>query len=100
MKITNENIKNLSISSGEQALLESLLVDLDDINNFIEEPLYIDFQDWHNEYSPERIDPCPDYYGMYTVKRNGKTIGIEMTIGDLDLVICVLYQFLINDEVD
>ena len=96
MKVTNDNIKTLPISAREQGLLESILMDLEDINK-IDPSLYIDWQDYHDEYSPERTDPCPDYYGYYRIGSCNKEdfIGIEMTIDDLDMVMCTLYNYIV-----
>ena len=56
-------------------LLYALLLDLAEINNSLEkkgyDKIYIEYQDYHNEYSPERTDPCPDYYGTYKIYSEG-----------------------------
>lgn len=102
MKITIENINNLNISNSNKSLLKALLIDVEDLNNIATnanqeyKKLYIDFQDWHNEYNAERTDPCPDYYGYYTLrfeKNPNEKCGIEMNLEDLDLVICSLYNY-------
>lgn len=106
MRVTEENIENIPIKEREQALLKALLIDLEEINSMQNSQLYIDWQEWHNEYNPERTDPCPDYYGMYTVRDNSnpnEILGVEMNIDDLDTALCLLYNFaeminsLIND---
>ena len=100
MKVTEENIKNLPIKDNEKCLLKALLEDLHFINDYLidrdKEPIFINFQDFHNQYSPERVDPCPDYYGMYTLTSDslaGKILGVEMTLSDLDDTLCMLYNF-------
>ena len=100
MKITIENYK----MCGEKPnYLYSLLIDLAELNrliekaNIINKELYIDYQDYHNtEYSPERTDPCPDYFGMYKLvfeKNPYESVGTEMTIGELDSAMCILINF-------
>jgi hypothetical protein len=100
MRVTYENIKTLPISDTAKRLLKALLLDIDDINKMnLKPPIYIDWQDFHNEYSPERTDPCPDYYGYYTLKSEvleGEIIGIEMTLDMLDDTLCALSNYVIN----
>ena len=70
--------------------------DIEAINLYPSKPsIFIDWQDYHNEYSPERTDPCPDYYGYYRLKtNNGDLIGLEMNVDTLDDCLCVLYDYL------
>ena len=100
MRVTYENVKTLPINDREKRLLRALLLDIDDINKMnLKPPIYIDWQDFHNEYSPERTDPCPDYYGCYTLKSDaleGEIIGVEMTIDMLDDTLCTLSNYVIN----
>lgn len=99
MKITFDNIKNLPITDHDKILLKSLLEDLEQINNIGDKTLYFNWIDEHTEYSPERTDPCPDYYGMYQIincNKEDETIGIEMTIEDLDMVMCALYNYIVD----
>ena len=71
MKVTRENFKCIE---NNQSLLESLLIDLEELNQLLEDKdesyrkLYIDYQDYHNEYAPEQTDPCPDYYGLFSLR--------------------------------
>ncbi len=96
MKITKDNIEDLPIKDGNKLLLKALLKDVDEINNKSKKKIYIDWQDWHNEYSPERVDPCPDFYGFYTIRRESDDdlIGVEMTIDTLDYSLCMLCDYL------
>lgn len=99
MKVTEENINDLNISVREIILLRALFEDLDTINKVGNTELYIDWQDWHNKYSPERIDPCPDYYGYYTIRSKSdpsEILGVEMTIDDLDMSLCLLYNYVVD----
>jgi len=93
MKITNENVKE--VSKNEQELLKALLQDVEEINKIAKNPIEIIYQDWHNKYSPERVDPCPDYYGYYRIlTNNNETIGEEMTINDLDNALMIINETL------
>ena len=85
----------------EDNLVWSFYSDLLHINNIIadnisyDKQLELHWQDWHDEYSLERIDPCPDYYGTYTLRdKNGEIIGDHMTIDDLNNILFVLEEFL------
>ena len=100
MKVTKENFKCIE---NNQSLLESLLIDLEELNQLLEDKdesyrkLYIDYQDYHNEYSPERTDPCPDYYGLFSLrfeKNPYETVGDMMTLEELDTILCVLVNFM------
>ena len=99
MKVTIDNVENFPISEYEKGLLKALLKDLEDINQKSKVELYIDWIDEHTEYSPERTEPCPDYYGMYVIRPVNtpyKSIGVEMDIENLDLTMCVLYNYIVN----
>ena len=101
MKVTLKNIEDIPISCQEQNLLTVLLKDLEEINNNIPNleihEIYIDWIDKHTEYSPERVDPCPDYYGYYRLWQGNKTLGIEMDLETLDYVMCVLNDIYVNN---
>ena len=100
MRVTYENIITLPVKDSEKRLLKALLLDIEEINKKSSKPpIYIDWQDFHNEYSPEWIEPCPDYYGFYTLQSDaleGETIGVEMTIDMLDDALCTLSNYVIN----
>jgi len=96
MKITNENYKEL-VPENEQKLICMLLDDLNVVNEMGNKELYIDIQKHHNEYSPERVDPCPDYYNFYTlrfVKDENETVGDFMRIEDLDNALLILSNYI------
>lgn len=117
MKVTFDNIKDIKYIEGYnkdygvnanystvdgQKLIKSLLIDLDELNNLLEDKdesyrqIYINYEDKHTEYSPERTDPCPDYYGMFTlrfVKNPYETIGDVMSLDELDNALCILINF-------
>lgn len=117
MKVTIDNIKEVKYIEGYnkdygvdalyntidgQNLLKSLLIDLDELNDLLKDKgesyrqIYINYEDKHTEYSPERVDPCPDYYGMFTLrfeKNPYETVGDIMTLNELDSAICILINF-------
>ncbi len=100
MKITEETI--CKIPEKEQGLVKALLQDLEEINHNLplrSKELYLNWIDYHTEYSPEWTDPCPDFYGMYTVKREGDSeiLGVEMTLDELDTSLCLLHNFVVYD---
>ena len=102
MKLDNENYKNY-VPKNDQELFRALLIDLTIINRLLVDQgdsyrqLYFDVETNHTPYSPERTDPCPDYYGMYTIRfeRNPyETVGDYMTINELDNAIFILSNFI------
>jgi hypothetical protein len=109
MKVTTENIKDIqyiydyyNVENGRN-VLESLMIDLMELNQLLDnkdesyKKLYIDYEDKHTEYSPERTDPCPDYYGQFKLrfeKNPYETVGDIMTLNELDVVICALVNFI------
>ena len=100
MIVTENNIKDIPISNKDKDLLKALLLDLEEINHNLPLKTYdisIDWIDKHTEYSPERVDPCPDYYGMYRLWQGNKTLGIEMDLEVLDYVLAVLNDIFEDD---
>ena len=98
MIINEENIS--SLPEKEQSLVKALLQDLEEINHNLplkSKDLYIDWIDKHTEYSPERVDPCPDYYGMYRIIRGSEVLGVEMDLDTLDTALCLLHNFVVYD---
>lgn len=108
MKVTQENIKeikyvyNWNSSDSAQNYLKSLLIDLLELNNELDKKnesykkLYIDYEDKHTEYSPERTDPCPDYYGLFRLRLENNTkdiIGLELSLDELDTTLCEFVNF-------
>lgn len=86
-----------NIPDNEKNIIHALYCDILELNNIIENNLgedkclHLHYQDWHDEYSEERVDPCPDYYGTYSlINDNGDRIGINMDIDTLDTVLCSL----------
>ena len=96
MKITSENIESLPISDYEKGLLKALLIDIEEFNSLAPHPIYIDYIDYHTEYSPERTDPCPDYFGFYRIYSPDceDFLGIEMNVDDLDISLCLLHNYI------
>ena len=100
MIVTLENIKDIPISEKEQELLKALLIDLEEINHNLPlkmSNISIDWIDEHTEYSPERTDPCTDYYGYYRLRQGNEILGVEMDLEILDYVLCVLSNIFINE---
>ena len=100
MIVTENNIKDIPISDKDKDLLKALLLDLEEINHNLPLKTYdisIDWIDKHTKYSPERVDPCPDYYGMYRLWQGNKTLGIEMDLEVLDYVLAVLNDIFEDD---
>ena len=62
-----------------------------------ENSMFIEYENAHTVYSPERTDPCPDYYGCFTLRwenEPSETIGDFMTLDELDTVLCALNDVL------
>lgn len=107
MKVTIDNIKNIKYIDGYaldygKRHLKAILKDVDELNDLLKDKgesyrqIYINYEDEHTKYSPERVDPCPDYYGMFTLrfeKNQYETIGEVMSLDELDNAICILINF-------
>ena len=111
MKVTKDNIESIDYIVNKdycinyKTLLEALLIDIDEINNMLHNKnmdymkIYIDYNDKHTEYSPERVDPCPDFYGSFSVRlehNQYEKIGCDMDIEMLDSNLCTIYNFVEN----
>ena len=105
MKINDNNINEIVYYAGTsrhskscQKVLKSLLLDLELINAKLADnwgKMYIDYETDHTEYLPERTDPCPDYYGTFTLRWEespGECVGDRMTIEELDTLMCGLFD--------
>lgn len=73
--------------------LSALLKDLKEINRHTKRMIFIEYQDWHDEYSVERVEPCPDYYGYYRLKAENEIIGEEMTLDELDSALMLISNY-------
>ena len=104
--LTKDNIKDVEYSVGcvsmEELpqLLNSLLDEVNGINDMtidihgdIASLLSIAWENEHTEYSPERTDPCPDYYGFFYIIKDGVAVGDAMSIDQLEEAICLLDDF-------
>ena len=88
----------------DRLLLKALYDDLNEINKLLiingyDMQLRIDYENNHTEYSPERTDPCPDFYGMFTLSfehNQNEIIGDIMTIDELDQALFVIIEFYKN----
>ena len=74
-------------------LLAALLEDLKELNRHTKRMIFIEYQNWHDEYSPERTEPCPDFYGYYRLKAENETIGEEMTLEELNSALLLLNNY-------
>lgn len=109
MRIIKENIKDIDYFQGFEgdlsyckSLLVSLLTDLDELNQMLEDngenyrKLYIEYIDSHTEWSAERTEPCPDYYGMFKLvfeKNPYECVGEPMNVLELDNAMLLLINF-------
>lgn len=96
MKLTNENLYILP--EKEQSLAQALLMDIDELNQILSKNVqdrvaYLDWQDYHDSYSPERTDPCPDFYGCYCIMINDKQVGDKLKIQDIDYSIYEIISY-------
>jgi len=115
MIVTRDNLDKVDIPEKDKSLLESLLKDIDEFNELIGYPedndrrfiymeklprIWISWQDYHNEYSPENLE-APDYYGCFRICISPKDvfsdvddqyipISPELTIDELDTSLCTL----------
>lgn len=85
----------LNKDNTSNGLLKSLLDDLEIINSQHNTNIELHQVDKHTEWSPERTDPCPDYYGMYYlyIPETKETIGDYMYIDDLNETMYILSEF-------
>ena len=108
--LDKDNIKDVEYSVGCVAnedvptLLESLLDEVFEINNMLTvihgnkaNLISIAWENEHTEYSPERVEPCPDYYGFFYIIRDNTSIGDAMSIDQLDESLALISDFV---EVD
>ena len=96
MQITKENLNLLP--EKERVYVNNLLdYDLQEINYFNKGIFTLHWQDYHDEYSPERTDPCPDFYGMYDIRKDGKRVMyIPVTLVEVDEYLFFLLEVLKN----
>lgn len=85
----------LNKNDTSNGLLKSLLDDIEIINSQHNTNIELHQVDKHTEWSPERTDPCPDYYGMYYlyIPETKEIIGDYMYIDDLNEIMYVLSEF-------
>ena len=97
MQITKENLN--SLPEKERNYVKNLLdYDLEEINSFHKGVFTLHWQDYHDEYSPERTDPCPDFYGMYYIrKNNNRVMYVPVTLQEIDEYLFFLWSIL-KDE--
>lgn len=109
MIVTKENISQIDYFAGAtistdscKKLLSSLLNEIEELNVKIGKTLgklCVDYINVHTIYSPERTEPCPDWYGMFRLYYESnlcESIGDKMTIHELDTVLCTLSDMFEN----
>ena len=96
MRITEENIDRNYESLDDRDYVRALMKDIAEINEVTGLDFFIDFQDYHDEYSPERTDPCPDYFGFVRLKEAhmppGESLGGVVTLDELDTLIYTVHS--------
>lgn len=91
MILARENIN--ALPNSEQSLANALLSDLDELNLGNDWDIKISWQEYHDDISPECLEP-QDHYGEYRlIDKTGNSIGCEMSIHELDTVMCALIGF-------
>lgn len=91
MILTSDNIN--ALPNSEQSLANALLSDLDELNLGNDWDIKISWQEYHDDISPECLEP-QDHYGEYRlIDKTGNSIGCEMDIHELDTVMCALIGF-------
>ena len=97
MQITKENL-NLIPKEERNFVEDTLDYELEEINSFNKGIFTLHWQDYHDEYSPERTDPCPDFYGMYYIrKNNNRVMYVPVTLQEVDEYLFFLWSIL-KDE--
>lgn len=97
MQVTKENLNLLP--EKERNFVEDILdYELEEINSFNKGVFTLHWQEYHDEYSPERTDPCPDFYGMYYIrKNNNRVMYLPVTLQEVDEYLFFLWSIL-KDE--
>lgn len=99
MKLTTDNIdevkKQFTIYNDvDYAKLHAILQDIEQYNEQRIFPYNLEAHivEHHTQYSCERTDPCPDYYGTIYIKWEncGDHIMDDMNISGLDDVMCAI----------
>lgn len=90
------NTKSNMFSDDDIGLAEAILRDAMEysIEGIFPDRLEIHIVDEHTQYSAERTDPCPDYYGTFTIKwaSQNDIINDGFTLAELDNNMCTLCQ--------
>lgn len=98
MQVTKENLNLLP--EKERDYVKNLLdYDLEEINSFNKGVFTLHWQDYHDEYSSERTDPCPDFYGMYYIRKDGRRLMYSpVTLVEVDEYMFFLWNILNPEE--
>ena len=95
MIITLDNYEDC-VADSDQTAIEATLNILEDLNKKLrnDKKLSIFLQDWHDEYSCERVDPCPDYYGTYRLMYSQDSVLTwYMDADELLDTVYILFEF-------
>lgn len=97
MKLTSSNIDKLreALPDKDVALVKAIMQDIAEYNaDVFPIDLELHFQDYHDEYSSERTDPCPDFYNTFSINWAGSydTIASGMDVNALDETMCAICQ--------
>ena len=101
MKLTVANCRQTlekfnMFSDDDISLAEAILRDALEysVEGIFPDKLEIYIVDVHTQYSAERTDPCPDYYGTFAIKwaSSDDTINDGFTLNCLDDNMCTLCQ--------
>lgn len=98
MQVTKENLNLLP--EKERDYVKNLLnYNLEEINSFHKGVFTLHWQDYHDEYSPERTDPCPDFYGMYYIrKNNNRVMYLPVAFQEINEYLFFLWSILKDNE--
>lgn len=98
MKLTKDNYIDVlkifnKFTEYDIGLVKSLLLDVDEYSDCVFPcKLELHINEYHTNYSAERTDPCPDYYGMFYIKWefSDDIINDYFTLNELDDHMCTL----------
>lgn len=98
MKLTEQNYKEY-LSDKYNGLMLSLFEDLKFINDKLKnnKEIYIDYQDYHDEYSPENLEAHDNFGCLRLIITDGSEIDSicgEMTVEEIDFALCIIYSLL------
>lgn len=104
MKVTKDNLDIIE-SENDRTLVRLLLVELEEgINSRLSDhqKIYITYELEHTDYSPEWVEPMPDFYHTYSICSDALdyTLADGLNVHELDAAVCCLdslHEVLNND---